>query len=514
MRLGWGLAAVAVVALAVWQFPMLRISGRNLLGVLHGCMAVMLLVVAPIGGADAISREKREGTLGLLMLTSLTPGQVVWGKLAAHFVRTIYVTLIMFPLLLLPVLIGGVDFREFLSSAVILIFIAAVGFGSALIASSAVTGFGAVVALSIFGSVFLVWLVPTIVTNAVTLIFPGRNISDLPFAIRLLMGPYTILVPIHSRDVYGMLFASGWVVPAIELSLFVFSTGFLSCAARFASRKVAQHVHSSGETARQKAFRRRFLTPRFFKSAFRKQMSRRLDNNPLYWLEYRTAWARAVRWLMILVVVISFVALTMGNPDADDFMSGNTMLLGALALFVAFKSAGSFHDEKETGAFELLLVTPLTEKKLLCSRLLAVADYYKAALVLLAVLDAAFVYVLWGHSYDAPSGKVLILTSLTASLATSPICGLFFALRSKTFLAALLWTIGVAVAGPLGLWLSFYGLLDWLAQDIEFSLAILLRETLVNYWQVSVIGVLLIHLAVAVFCLRRTLKMLLNRQFA
>lgn len=243
-------------------------------------------------------------------------------------------------------------------------------------------------------------------------------------------------------------------------------------------------------------------------------MSRRLDRNPLYWLEYRTAWARAVRWLMILVVVISFTAFTMGNPDADDFMSANTMLLGVLALFVAFKSAGSFHDEKETGAFELLLVTPLTEKKLLCSRLLAVADYYKAALVLLTVLDAAFVYVLWGHSYDAPSGKVLILTSLTASLATSPICGLFFALRSKTFLAALLWTIGVAVAGPLGLWLSFYGSLDWLAQNIEFSLATLLKEILVNYWQVSVIGVLLIHLAVAVFCLRRTLKMLLNRQFA
>ena len=74
-------------------------------------MAWLLFLVAllmGVAGADTINRERREGTLGLLLLTDLTPREIVWGKMLSCGLTSFLVLLGALPALMFPVLAGGV----------------------------------------------------------------------------------------------------------------------------------------------------------------------------------------------------------------------------------------------------------------------------------------------------------------------------------------------------------------------------------------------------------------------
>lgn len=87
--------------------------------------------------ADCLSVEKREGTLGLLFLTDLKGYDVVLGKLVATSLAGFYGLLAVFPVLAIPLLLGGITNGEFWRVVLVLVntflFSLAVGiFGSAL----------------------------------------------------------------------------------------------------------------------------------------------------------------------------------------------------------------------------------------------------------------------------------------------------------------------------------------------------------------------------------------------
>lgn len=62
--------------------------------------------------ADCVSSERREGTLGLLFLTDLKGHDVVLGKLAATGLNALYAIIGFAPVLMLPLLVGGVTGGE------------------------------------------------------------------------------------------------------------------------------------------------------------------------------------------------------------------------------------------------------------------------------------------------------------------------------------------------------------------------------------------------------------------
>src|SRR5262245_27654699 len=63
--------------------------------------------------ADCLSEEKREGTLGLLFLTDLKGYDIVLGKLVATSINAFYGILAIFPVMAIPLLVGGVTINEF-----------------------------------------------------------------------------------------------------------------------------------------------------------------------------------------------------------------------------------------------------------------------------------------------------------------------------------------------------------------------------------------------------------------
>lgn len=112
-----GVAAAATLIVAVWleqggsQPPAER--GRMVFSVLTWLGFALALSEGARRTADAISAEKRDGTLGLLFLTDLGGFDIVLGKLTAASVLTVYGLLAVFPVMGIALAVGGVTAGEF-----------------------------------------------------------------------------------------------------------------------------------------------------------------------------------------------------------------------------------------------------------------------------------------------------------------------------------------------------------------------------------------------------------------
>ena len=109
----FGVAALLLVGLL---FGLHRGStpafGRELFAALHCTLLASIWVLVPMLTADCISRERREGTLGLLFLTPLKGTDIVVAKALAQGLRAITLWLAVLPVLTIPFLMGGVSWTE------------------------------------------------------------------------------------------------------------------------------------------------------------------------------------------------------------------------------------------------------------------------------------------------------------------------------------------------------------------------------------------------------------------
>src|SRR5882724_7405645 len=106
-------AALFVIVAGTWVFLMMlreppEIAAKVIFGVLTGSAGLYCLLRGVGATADCLSEEKREGTLGLLFLTDLKGYDVVFGKLVATSLNSFYGLLAVFPVLAIPLLLGGV----------------------------------------------------------------------------------------------------------------------------------------------------------------------------------------------------------------------------------------------------------------------------------------------------------------------------------------------------------------------------------------------------------------------
>ena len=100
-------------------------SGFNLGSYLFMALGWLSFIFVCFSGiiltSDSVSEERREGTLGLLFLTDLRGYDVVLGKLMSSSLRSFYGLLAIFPVLALPLLMGGVTGADFWRMQLVLI---------------------------------------------------------------------------------------------------------------------------------------------------------------------------------------------------------------------------------------------------------------------------------------------------------------------------------------------------------------------------------------------------------
>src|SRR5258706_11942121 len=110
-------ALVLVGAYSVLGHGLSMNKGGPLFARLHLTLLCSIWVLVPLVTADCISRERREGTLGLLFLTPLTAQGIVLAKTLTHGLRALTMCVAVLPVLALPFLMGGVSWQEAVLSA-------------------------------------------------------------------------------------------------------------------------------------------------------------------------------------------------------------------------------------------------------------------------------------------------------------------------------------------------------------------------------------------------------------
>ncbi len=90
--------------------------GGALFGSLHSALFLAIWILVPLLTADCLSRERREGTLGLLFLTPLHARGIVVAKGLAHGLRAVTLWVAVLPVLTIPFLLGGIGWSQALLS--------------------------------------------------------------------------------------------------------------------------------------------------------------------------------------------------------------------------------------------------------------------------------------------------------------------------------------------------------------------------------------------------------------
>ncbi len=109
-------------------------AGRMLFQVFFGGTFLAMALVGPSFGATAIVQEREGRTLDALILTGMTPGRIVAGKLAAVFLMMAFLPVVSVPMLAVVALFGGIGLGHIVvATAYVLAFGAlSVAFGLAV----------------------------------------------------------------------------------------------------------------------------------------------------------------------------------------------------------------------------------------------------------------------------------------------------------------------------------------------------------------------------------------------
>jgi ABC-type transport system involved in multi-copper enzyme maturation permease subunit len=378
--------------------------GTGLFMVLQRTLLLACWVLVPLMTADCVSRERREGTLGLLFLTPLTPWDVILGKGAVHILRVLTLFLASLPVLGLPFFLGGLNWQMALSAMADQAGAVLLGIAAGLYAS---TRGGSAIQVMVLAECYSLLLV---------------TIAAMCHAVLgLIFGSI-------GRTPLGLLFSLGLIM-VLDLALF-------RAVLHLSVRRLAATWQDESAAPEQPAWVKLFSDSEFWRTAFRWDHRRTLDRNPTAWLQEYSWTARLTKWgWLLLLVMAEFVLLV--NWESRRLPGWQPAIAAALGAGVAFSAAGSFRRERQAGLLELLLVTPLSPGQLIRGRLWGIGCHYLPAIAVLLVGwfgDLALNPRLYRAS---PTG--LVSLNLLGFVCVS-IVGLFLSLGRLNFLLAWLFT--------------------------------------------------------------------------
>lgn len=327
--------------------------------------------------ADSISKEKREGTLGLLYLTHMRTGQILFGKLISHALVVFYGLITVFPLLSLMLLLGGVDgsgmAKLFLASLNVLFFSASIGlFFSSIGTDRKRTGGGATWVILLF------WFLPGNVASY--LMFRGNTPPWVIEALTAISPAHLFAflnpMPIRAPGSFGMTFL------AIHLIGWLFLLG----AAYHLPRRWQEKAAPAGK----RTFKERWQQFCYGKEGKRvKRRWKYLNINPIYWLSARNRLKPMVTSLLFVLLLSFFSWLIYKNPGSSVEMALTFTIILMLLQKLLFSGAACarLNEEHEQGTLELLLSTPLRVKDFVRGNTLALLWQFRFVFALIAGLQ-------------------------------------------------------------------------------------------------------------------------------
>ncbi len=364
------LLPVIFCVFSLWVVVLLReepIPSRGLFFAITWIAYVFVSIAGFCLTADTIAEEKRDSTLGLLFLTDLKGYDIVLGKWSGAGLRGLYALFATFPVLALPLIMGGSGVGEICRTTFILVLALLLSMSVGIVCSTLLRKTWAAAGLSF---VLMLALGAGLPLYAIVI----RNMLHFPelaHAIEICSPSYALMMSFQSA--WGMPSNSFFTSIAVlsGLGLFLMTTASVVTPVIWKDRPPRKPM------ARVLAWKRNLFLG---SESFRKQFRTRLFNiNPVYWLTHREK-VSSCGFLFLTAVLGGIVyflnrqyatwAPILGTKGELVFPFLTWMFFAAtvhllLILRISVVAGEKFGEDRKSGALELLVSTPLQIKEVL-----------------------------------------------------------------------------------------------------------------------------------------------------
>lgn len=342
--------------------------GRNLFAVLTWLALAAALSAGLFFTSDALSEEKREGTLGFLFLTDLRGSDVVIGKLLAAGLRGLYGFLAVLPILGVTLLMGGVTGAAFFKTSLALL--------NALLASLVAGLFVSAISRdsqkALVATVVLLgcWIAAGPIIDAGL-----ARIKQVPFRplLSVVSPGYLFIAAGSSQPVFW------WAVLVNQVLIW----GLVAASSRLLPRTWQDKPSSRSVRIRRNVRRR---------ASLRREL---VNENPIVWLASLDRWPASVLWIIAVAGTAGSAAMfAITQKMVWLFWSylGSAVSI-IIYLLVAAQAARFFVEARRTGLLELLLATPLTAQQIVHGQWRALLRMFALPLVLFLAAQAVTMFM-------------------------------------------------------------------------------------------------------------------------
>ena len=451
----WNRFAIALLAIGLWVVILeanRTLSTAQVSRQLFIAISIIGLIFALFSGifltSDSISSERREGTLGLLFLTDLEGYDVVLAKLGATSIHAVYGLLAIIPVLGLPLLMGGVSAGQFYRTVLVLLLALLFSLSLGLFWSSVNSQSRQALSATLLSLLVVAGVMPSLGWLD-SYAFGYTRVPQLFW-----------LSPVHAyiKGLDGYYYGAGrdefWITSSILAALCV----ALLIAASLILPRVWQE--GSDEVGSGKRCREGPL-PRKRGSA----EARLLDANPYQWLAARDTMFQkfGLRIVGLLAVIWfgAYVTAYFGKKHVEAFI---VSFFAAYALHQAIKWLAALEItqqliiDKQSGAFELLMVTPLQGESVFAGQRRAYRKKMRGSLFLGSMVSLALFIIIFAEPAKLQmqrKDQIIFaelflggLMMLWLDLRALEDVGMFEALRRKKHSRAMLACLGKLMLVP------------------------------------------------------------------
>jgi ABC-2 family transporter protein len=405
---------LALAALALWFFLLIAGNSPNfrkgmMLFIAIGVLSLAFCLVAGIFlTADCLSEEKREGTLGLLFLTELNGYDVVLGKLVATSLHSIYGLLAILPLLALPLLMGGVTSGEFWRVTAVLLLTLFFTLSLGMVVSAVSRETRQAMSTTLLLIVILAGILPLFWW--LLRLFSTGTSGDF------LLWPSPAYLYIRAFDFYWRTGSGSTQFWTSFLTIAALASAALLIACYYLPK--AWHEKAASSRGRPESnWQHRF---RFGSLAVRLAQRWRLHHNPFFWLCRRDRLpglaAKTIIGFLFLIWIGSYCGCYSSNSRIKDTCFGIVMFLGygihqVLKALVAIEASRRLSEDRQSGALELLLVTPFPISKILDGQRRALREIYRWPTILAALVNLCMFLLITGKNPMGMQGDDRVIFS-------------------------------------------------------------------------------------------------------
>jgi ABC-type transport system involved in multi-copper enzyme maturation permease subunit len=424
-------------------------------------LLIILLLLLPVFPATSIIREKKQGTLALLLNTPLGPWRIFFGKLAAVMGLAGILLTLSFPAVGACYAMGGLSLAQLAHVyelfAVVSLMCSVLG----LLVSCHANTIDAAVRWTYAIVLFL-----AVLSQGPHYFFQGTAgmLADLGEMLRGLSPFAALMSLLGAGDVGGKgLMSTTDVAAQFMKTAFVISVvGSLWTVSRINhrifDRSRAAGAISNDQNLAVRAFRRLF----FLVDPQRRSLGIPAFINPVMVKEFRCRRFGRLHWLLRLVAICAVLSLgltyatTAGTVDWGVETIGGIMVVMQVSLIILITpslSAGLVSNERESRGWQLLQTTPMSTTRIVRGKLASVI--LPLMLILCATLPGyvVMVYIEPGMTFQVQRVVVCLAATAVFAMLLSSAVGCLFKKTAAATAAAYAALLAVCVV-PLLIWLG------------------------------------------------------------